>query len=139
MPMGRRQKFRIADIEEALRLCAGIRGAAALKLGTTTTTVTNYINRSKRLQDVVAELEEQHLDMAESKLLAGIKNGDRTYVIFYLKTKGKRRGYTERVDVSGPEGLPIALDIDLSQASDEELLAIIRGSPGANKGNSRKG
>lgn len=137
MGMGRKPKFRIKDVEEALRLCAGIRGAAALKLGTSTTTISNYILRSPHLQKVIEEIEEQHLDMAESKLLQGIKAGDKTYVIFYLKTKGKARGYTERAEVTGPDGVP--LNMDVSKATDEELEAIIRGKAGGKPANAGKG
>jgi len=36
------------------------------------------------------------LDFAESELFKQIKEGNITGVIFFLKTKGKKRGYIER-------------------------------------------
>jgi len=48
--------------------------------------------------DTVAEL---NLDFAESCLKRQIKDGNTTATIFYLKTKGKARGYVETYDVRG--------------------------------------
>jgi hypothetical protein len=42
------------------------------------------------------EVNESLLDMAETMLLKQIKNDNTTSIIFYLKTKGKSRGYVER-------------------------------------------
>ena len=47
------------------------------------------------------------LDFAESKLHKSIENGSDTATIFYLKTKGKKRGYIERTEVEATvTGLP---------------------------------
>ena len=39
------------------------------------------------------------IDFVESKLFAQIMNGDVASTIFYLKTKAKNRGYSERTEV----------------------------------------
>ena len=43
---------------------------------------------------------EMALDLAESKAIKLIHNEDRAMIIFYLKTKGKDRGYTETVNTN---------------------------------------
>src|SRR5580693_3731296 len=110
-------KFTHDQIEAALRASAGILSAAALKLGCTTRTIRNYLDRSEQLREVEAEIVDQNLDLAETKLLTAIRDGNLTAVIFYLKTKGKARGYTERSEVTGADGGPI----DVTKLSDEEL------------------
>ena len=54
-------------------------------------------------QEVVA-CEEALLDLAESKLMENINKGATPELIFYLKTKGKKRGYVERQEITGSEG-----------------------------------
>ncbi len=46
----------------------------------------------------VNEIDESTLDYAESKLMESIQEKNLTAIIFYLKTKGKKRGYVEEVD-----------------------------------------
>jgi hypothetical protein len=54
------------------------------------------------LGHVVAEVVEQNLDLAEHKLLGVINEGNMTAVIFYLKTKGRERGYSRSRRFSRP-------------------------------------
>src|SRR5215510_7221620 len=58
--------------------------------------VRNYVKRHKRLQETVKETVEHALDVAEHKLLGAVTKGNMTAVIFYLKTKGRERGYVQR-------------------------------------------
>ena len=39
------------------------------------------------------------IDLAESKLMENIEDNDNTSIIFFLKTKGKKRGYIEKQEV----------------------------------------
>lgn len=54
--------------------------------------------KSKKLQELISEADESLLDFAESKLVEKINDGDTTSLIFFLKTKGKKRGYIERTE-----------------------------------------
>lgn len=62
---------------------------------------THYVwyNKDPEYKEKVDELESVALDFAESKLHQRIKEGSDTSIIFFLKTKGKSRGYIERQEV----------------------------------------
>jgi hypothetical protein len=102
-----KEKFELAHVEAALRANAGIVTAAAKTLkqaygSCAPASVRNYIKRYPSLGRVVAEVVEQNLDLAEHKLLGMINEGNMTAVIFYLKTKGRERGYSRSRRFSRP-------------------------------------
>lgn len=72
--------------------------ATCKALGIDRTTFYNWRKRSERLDAMLEEVEESIIDFAESKLVEHIQEGDTTCLIFFLKTKGKKRGYVERVE-----------------------------------------
>jgi len=55
--------------------------------------------RDKSFAARVEEVNENALDFAESALKKNIKAGDTTAIIFYLKTRGKDRGYVEKTQI----------------------------------------
>ncbi len=79
----------------ALEKTMGIVSRACNKCGIHRQTYYNYLGdpKFKEHVDVIAE---NAIDFAEGQLLTSIKNGSDTATIFYLKTKGKKRGYVER-------------------------------------------
>lgn len=108
-----RQKVTDEQIEEALRETKGLITMAARWIGQTYGisithgAISLRVASSEHLRQVRRECEEDGLDFAECKLLDLIKSGDRTAIIFYLKCKGKERGYIERKEFSGPGGSPL--------------------------------
>ena len=54
---------------------------------------------TRPLKEVLSDAREDALDLAESKLMEAIRNGNLTAIIFFLKTRGKSRGYSERGDL----------------------------------------
>ena len=127
--ISRTPKFSDAQIEAALRASGGIYTGAAVRLECAPNTIKNYVERSEDLQEIVRQVVEENLDMAETTLLTAIRDKSLTAVIFYLKTKGKHRGYSEGRIVSGPNGGPVPVShgfnlADLRKLSTEHLLAL---------------
>ena len=82
----------IAALEQTL----GVVTTACKVVGIDRTTHYEWIKTDPEYKTAVDELDNVALDFAESKLHKRIEAGDTTAVIFYLKTKGKNRGYIER-------------------------------------------
>ena len=117
--MSRKPLFTDDQIAEALISTSGIRTDAAVLLKCSRSTIKRYIDRSEVLARIEREAVEQLLDLAESKLADAINAGNLTAIMFYLKTKGKHRGYTERHQVEGKDGGPVEVKarLDLSGLS----------------------
>ena len=102
--MPRQPLFTDDQVAEALSSTGGIRSDAALLLKCSPSTTKRYIDRSEELARIESEVVERIIDIAESRLVDAINNGNLTAIMFYLKTKGKHRGYTDRPAPGGREG-----------------------------------
>ena len=76
----------------------GIITYACEKTGISRQTYYNWIEKDQNFSNEVEIINDITVDLVESKLLSAINNEDVTAIIFYLKTKGKKRGYVEQVD-----------------------------------------
>ena len=70
----------------------------------------DWLTQDQLFAAAVKEVDESLLDWAESMLKKGIQEGDHTLLIFFLKTKGKGRGYIEKVDVGGQLGVNLRFE-----------------------------
>jgi hypothetical protein len=96
-------------ILSALEESCGVISTACKSIGMPRSTFYNWVNADPEFKAAVEELQEYTLDVVESELHKQIKKGDTTAIIFYLKTKGKKRGYIEKqeVDLRTPEGITV--------------------------------
>ena len=121
--MGNRPKaMRVSDdiIGQALQATGGFISLAAQRVGCSTRTVERRIAASAKLRAQLEEICEKKLDLAESSLMKLIKDGNLGAICFYLKCKGKHRGYIERQE--------LAVSVDQSSmdnVSDAELERIV--------------
>ena len=83
----------------------------AKKLGVSRTTIYNYVNRHPSVKRALNEARESMLDNVESQLYTKALAGNMTAIIFFLKTQGKRRGYTERIELAGKDGEPQVIKV----------------------------
>jgi len=86
-------------ILEALEKSLGIVTTACKIVGINRGTFYKYINEDPEFKKAVKDIENISLDFAESKLLEQIKANNTAATIFYLKTKGKNRGYIEKQQI----------------------------------------
>ena len=94
--MARAERFTKRQVSEALLAANGLRAAAAAMLGCSPSTVTAYIDRHPELKQVCEDAIESTLDVAETMLHRNIKKGREASIFFFLKCKGKGRGYVEQ-------------------------------------------
>lgn len=84
---------------EALEKSLGVVTTACKSVGIDRSTFYEYVKNDAKFADAVADVDNIALDFAESQLHKQIQNGEVSSTIFYLKTKGKKRGYIEKSEV----------------------------------------
>lgn len=85
----------------------------------------DWYEKDPKFAAEIDSIMESCIDFAESSLLQQIKDGNPTSTIFYLKTKGKKRGYVETAEITGKDGKDfIPAKLDVSKLTDEQLKAI---------------
>jgi len=101
------------NLLQALEKSLGVVTSACKIVDCNRSTFYKYYNNDQDFRASVDELQNLTLDFAESQLHKQIKEGNTTATIFYLKTKGKKRGYVERKEVE------MTAQVSTSKISDE--------------------
>jgi hypothetical protein len=81
----------------------------------------NWLKEDQKFKETYEALGESIIDFAEASLIKQIQEKNTKATIFYLKTKGKKRGYIEQENV-------LQVNTTLSEMdtkTDEELVAIL--------------
>ena len=97
---------------DALEKSLGVVTTACKKVGIGRSMFYEYM-KDNNFREQVDDLQNVALDFAESQLHKQIQDGNTAATIFYLKTKGKNRGYVERQEITGAEGLPNDIKIEI--------------------------
>lgn len=118
---------------DALNEYKGIVSTACKSVGLSRTTYYDYYNEDPDFAKLADEAQENAIDFVEGKLFEKI-NGvtvmgkedvydqppSDTAIIFYLKTKGKKRGYVERSEVEHTGSIPVSVSKEkIKEISDD--------------------
>lgn len=107
------------EIEHALRVHGGNITDAATFLGFRPTVLRRRVANDVKLKELQEELMESVTDYAENVVVQQIFNGNTNVAMWWLKTKGKDRGYTEKDTMELEMG-------EKSMASATELIKAMR-------------
>jgi len=83
---------------KALEQTLGVVTTACKKVGIINNTHYAWMASDEQYKKDVTGIADIALDFVESQLFGQIKSGNTTASIFYLKTKGKKRGFVERTE-----------------------------------------
>ncbi len=112
----------------ALEKSLGIVTSACKLAGVGRATYYEYMNTDEGFAILVRDMENVALDYVESKLFKNIDKGREASIIFYLKTKGKHRGYVEKLEVGVTHETYVANEmskLDNLEADEVRILAEI--------------
>jgi hypothetical protein len=96
---------------EALEKSLGIVTSACKSVDISRETHYRWLREDAEYKAAVDALSDVALDFAESQLHKQIKDGNSTATIFFLKTKGKKRGYVERQELDVSTGKMFQIEV----------------------------
>ena len=99
---------------EALEKSLGIVTTACKTVGIARSTHYQWMIDDPEYKIEVEGISDIALDFAESQLHKQIQDGQPASTIFYMKTKGKKRGYIERHEVTGADGAGLVVNYILN-------------------------
>jgi len=106
MRSGKEIGFSLEQVLSAIKDSSGIVSNIAERLNCSWATARKYIDKWDATKQALKNENEVALDFVENQLMRKIEDGDSIMIRFFLATKGKRRGYTERQEIAGVEGEP---------------------------------
>lgn len=117
----KKPRLRDDQIAKALVDTGGFISDTADLLGVTVGAISQRVKSSEMLQQLRIDIEDTYLDIAESKLIKKIREEDTASIFFYLKCKGKKRGYVEKqqTELSGPNNSEVKFAIEFVNPSDK--------------------
>jgi hypothetical protein len=99
---------------KALEKSLGVVTTACKQLDISRATYYRWLSEDEEFSKSAKDIQDVALDFVESKLFEQIQDSSTAATIFYLKTKGKKRGYVERSELdlqSGDEPVKINVNI----------------------------
>jgi len=94
-PQGHKQK-----LLDALERSLGIVTPACKEVGLSRQTFYRYYNEDLDFKKAVDDINDITLDFVENQLLRKIKDGSERSIMFYMKYKARKRGYTDSIDIT---------------------------------------
>ena len=88
-----------------------------------------WLKEDPEYAEAVGSISEMAIDFAESKLHKQILDGVPSSTMFYLKCKGKHRGYVERQEITGADGDAIKINSQLGALgamSEDQIKSILK-------------
>lgn len=99
------------ELIEHIKGSGGIIKTIANRMGCAWNTAQSHIEKSEKAKEAYSNELETVLDNVESKALELIDKGSEGMIKYYLSTKGKRRGFTERQEIEHSGNLPLQIII----------------------------
>jgi hypothetical protein len=109
--MSRKKVQSKAALIKALREFRGNMASVGRHFGVSRSCIWGHVDADPELRAICEEESESFIDSAESKLFEAIDAGNVAATIFFLKTKGRERGYSERLEIMPMAQLQIEVEL----------------------------
>tara|TARA_R100000742_G_C4279508_1_gene104273 strand:- start:1623 stop:1982 length:360 start_codon:yes stop_codon:yes gene_type:complete len=117
--MDKSRHIKKESVLKALEQSLGVVNMACKKADIPRSTFYKWMKEDDDFAQKVQDIDNIALDFVESQLHRQIADNSTTATIFYLKTKGKKRGYIERQEITGADGMPTNFQIEIIDKTED--------------------
>lgn len=117
--MDKSRHIKKESVLKALEQSLGVVNMACKKANIPRSTFYKWMKEDEDFAKQVEDIDNIALDFVESQLHRQIADNSTTATIFYLKTKGKKRGYIERQEITGADGMPTNFQIEIIDKTED--------------------
>jgi len=117
--MDKSRHIKKESVLKALEQSLGVVNMACKKADVPRSTFYKWLKEDEDFAKQVEDIDNIALDFVESQLHRQIADNSTTATIFYLKTKGKKRGYIERQEITGADGMPTNFQIEIIDKTED--------------------
>lgn len=117
--MNKSRHIKKESILKALEQSLGVVNNACQAAQIPRSTFYKWLKEDEEFAKQVEDIANVALDFAESQLHEQIRENSTAATIFYLKTKGKKRGYIERQEITGADGIPTSFQIEIIDKTED--------------------
>jgi hypothetical protein len=96
--MAGKDQYTAKEFIDAIPHTGGVITLIAQKVGCVWNTAKKYIDTHPTVKQAYDDEVESILDMGEAKLFEAVKDGEFQAIKYLLSTRGKKRGYVERIE-----------------------------------------
>lgn len=109
------------SVKTAITNSFGNQSLIANRCGVGRSTISMFLKKHDDIRKLLTQERERQIDVAELGLTTKITEGNLAAIQFLLKTKGKRRGYTEKTEI---ESQNVTINID--QEIDDKMRILLK-------------
>ncbi len=125
---------RKASMLHALLKCFGVVSYAAMEAGISRKTHYNWMETDREYRLAVERIDEATIDYCEAKLFKHVQKGDLQAAMFFLRHKGKSRGYTTKQETRPeprpePEQQKIVVNYHVKDQQTVDMIKSVREMP----------
>ena len=117
--MDKSRHIKKESVLKALEQSLGVVNMACKKADVPRSTFYKWMKEDDDFAQQVQDIDNIALDFVESQLHRQIADNSTAATIFYLKTKGKKRGYIERQEITGADGMPTNFQIEIIDKTED--------------------
>ena len=114
-------KLSRSKVIESMKDSFGNQSVMARRCNVDRAAITIFLNKNPDIREMIEHEKEKLIDVAELGLVNKINEGSDRAIEFFLKTKGKKRGYVEKSEVES-----LNTNVNVEVETDKQLAIVIQ-------------